>query len=1085
MTLRLGSLVEYLHSPGIGRIAGLERDRVRVEYFESVAEPVAQAVWKPLAECRPALLERQTRVFCLNKRTGEWVPGRIVGGRPPRYYVRFPNTEVDFPIEEADLRVRWDRPIRNPVDVLASNANESPVLHDSRIPLLRNLVRQRAACAGMTAVLSAAVEIYPHQVDAVMKVLQDPVQRYLLADEVGLGKTIEAGLVIRQTMLDRPDARVAVIAPDMLRRQWQRELRDKFFVDDFSRTDLRIGAHETPRRWSDYHGFDLVVVDEAHQLVRGGRPGSSPYQELAELAHSVPRLLLLSATPATGDPDTQLGLLHLLAPSIYRWGDRAAFAQRLETRQQLADALFALDADFAFLLEPTLQQIADIVPDDALLKARSADVLSLLGPDGELADADNHGALSDAIAALRAHVGETYRLHRRMIRHRRSAALIDTDEASPYEIRGRRRPTEIRVRGDEHEAAQEALIDWQGGVADHLLDEDRPTDRAAYGKVLAALATRAGGPVDDLVDALCWRVRGDADAADRAALTPTERAHLRAPAIAPAEHRVLAALEEVRTGGAADLAASMAAALRRAQHAIVFCGPGRLAGVLARALARLLPGGPRVHEHTTAVGGQAAEQAVQDWSTGHGVLVVDDTGEDGLNLQIADLVVHCRLPSSPNSLEQRLGRVDRYVSPQPGAPTGPAGQLLLAQVDGLASISGAWTALLRDGYRIFDNSLSSLQDAIEVGLDEVWAAGLERGPSGLVDHASAVAARLDEERRRVEAADLIESVFGTTTEADATTAALDDLEADWRTARSTVDAYAVDGLRLARRNVDADRVVRFHLDANEPLMPPRLLARGGTVAADVLREGAFNRSVVLRRPGTRVFRIGHPFIDLLATVMDVDDRGQAAAFWRTDQSYTGDPEVFFGIDFLVEASLQTAAELVEQTHPDARKALRRQADRLFAPFVGRAWVRAGAEVAVTAHRAIAWLDQPFGRVRGDLNLNSTRISALIELFGTRERFAQAAHHAETVARRDLARVTDLTDRSAAAVERGRGQIEVLRAQALARRAAGDLVGDADAYTMDVTIAEAFLVDLGTPTVRPVGATCVVRGGRGVVLHVES
>lgn len=1074
----MGSLVEYHNSPGIGRIARTEGDRVRVEHFESVAEPVVDGAWVPLAECRQAHLERQTRVFRINDQTGEWSPGRIVGGQPPLYYVSFPNTNVDLPVDEAELRVRWDRPIRNPVDVLASTANESPVLRDARIPLLRDLVRQRAACAGMTAMLSSAVEIYPHQVHAVMKVLQDPVQRYLLADEVGLGKTVEAGLIVRQMMLDRPNARIAVITPDLLRRQWQRELRDKFFVDDFSGATLRIGAHETPQRWSDYHGFDLVVVDEAHRVVQGGRPGTSPYQELVELARSVPRILLLSATPATAHPDTHLGLLHLLAPSIYRWDDRAAFARRLETRQQLADALFALDGDFAFLLEPTLQQIIDIVPDDPLLTTRSTAVLGLLGEDGELADPTDRGALDDAIGALRAHVGETYRLHRRMIRHRRSAALTDSDEASPYEIRGRRRPATIRIRGGEHDAAQEALLDWQGGIADHLLDEGQKTDRAAYGKVLAVLVTRAGGPVDDLAAALSWRVRGDAEAADRAGLTVTERAELQAPAVAAIEHRALAALEDARGSGAADLAESLAPVLRRARHAIVFCGPGSLAGVMARELSGLLPEGLRVHEHTMTVGGEGAEQAIQDWTTGRGVLVVDDSGEDGLNLQIAEFVVHCRLPRSPNVLEQRLGRVDRYVITRPGAPTRPAGQLLLAQADGPASISGAWATLLGDGYGIFDSSLSSLQDAVEVGLDDVWATGLERGPSGLTDQASAVAGRLAEERRKVEAADLIESVFGTTAEADATTAAVDALEADWRTIRSTVDAYAVNGLRLVGKEVDGDRVVRFHLGAQEPLMPPRLLAHGGSVTADALREGAFNRSVALRRPGTRVFRIGHPFVDLLATVMDVDDRGQAAAFWRTDHTHTGDPEVFFGVDFLVEASFRSAAELVEEAHPDAQEALRRQADRLFPPFIGRAWVRAGAESAFTDQRAVAWLDRPFNKTRGDLNLNPTRIRALIDLFGTRERFAQATHHAEGIARRDLARVTDLAERSAAAVELGRGQIEVLRAQALARRAAGDLVGDADAYTMDVDLTEAFLTDLGAPTVRPVGATCIVRGGVG-------
>lgn len=1077
MMIGLGSLVEYDNSPGLGRVGQVRGDQVRVEFFESVAEPVADAQWIQAARCRPARLERQTRIFWLNGLTGEWTPGRIVGGGPPRYFVNFPNTEVDLPVDEAELRVRWDRQIRNPVDVLAATANETPLLRDARAPLLRDLIRQRAACAGMTAVLSAAVEIYPHQLHTVMRILQDPVQRYLLADEVGLGKTIEAGLVIRQTMLDRADARIAVIAPDLLRRQWQCELREKFFVDDFPGANLRIGAHEKPTTWSDYHGFDLVVVDEAHRIVHGGGPDTSPYRELAALAHSVPRILLLSATPATAHPDTHLGLLHLLAPSTYRWDDRAAFARRLQDRQQLADALFALDGEFPFLLEPTLQQLGAVLPDDPLLTARSAEILDLLDEEGELVDADSRGSLQGAIDALRAHVGETYRLHRRMIRHRRSVALTSGDESIPYEIRGRRRPRSVPVRSREHDAAQEALLDWQGGIADLLLDEERTVERAAYGRVLAVLAARAGGPVEDLVAALSWRVRGDRDAADSAGLTAAERGYLRAPTVATVEHRVLDALEDARDHGSADLAISLAPLLRRTQRAVVFCGPGGLAGSLACELPRHLPASQRVREHTAAVGGQAADQAVQDWTTGCGVLVLDDTGEDGLNLQIADIVVHCRLPRSPNVLEQRLGRVDRYVSTRPGAPTGPAAQFLLTQADGASTISGAWAALLGQGYRVFDRSLSSLQDAVEVGLDDVWAAALQRGPAGFAGQAEAVAGRLDKERQAVEAADLIESVFGTTAEAAARAAAVDDLEADWRTVQSTVETYANHGVRLARAEVDGPRVVRFHMGAREPLMPPRLLARGTAVTADALREGTFNRSVALRRPGTRVFRIGHPFVDLLAAVMEVDDRGQAAALWRVDRGYSGDPEVYLAVDFLVEASFSSAAELIEKAHLDARQALRRQADSLFPPFVCRVWVRAGADTAVTDQRSIDWLDRPFDGSR-DLNLNPSRIAALIDLFGTRDGFAQAARAAEGTARHDLAMVTDLAERSAAAAERGRGQIEVLRAQAQARRAAGDLVGDVDAYALDVELTEAFLADLGAPTVRPVGATCIVRSAAG-------
>ncbi len=74
----------------------------------------------------------------------------------------------------------------------------------------------------MSAILSSVIDLEGHQVEVVRRVLQDPVQRYLLADEVGLGKTIEAGLLIRQCVLDcGKDAEIVIVVPDALVDQWQ------------------------------------------------------------------------------------------------------------------------------------------------------------------------------------------------------------------------------------------------------------------------------------------------------------------------------------------------------------------------------------------------------------------------------------------------------------------------------------------------------------------------------------------------------------------------------------------------------------------------------------------------------------------------------------------------------------------------------------------------------------------------------------------------------------------------------------------------------------------------------------------------
>ena len=113
------------------------------------------------------------------------------------------------------------------------------------------------------------------------------------------------------------------------------------------------------------------------------------------------------------------------------------------------------------------------------------------------------------------------------------------------------------------------------------------------------------------------------------------------------------------------------------------------------------------------------------------VLVADDTAEDGLNLQVADAVLHLRLPWSPNQLEQRLGRVDRYPAAAAASVSGPARQYLIGNGDPDESFPDAWAALLEDGYQIFSGSVSTLQDAIAAGLERTWMAGLQAGTAGL------------------------------------------------------------------------------------------------------------------------------------------------------------------------------------------------------------------------------------------------------------------------------------------------------------------------------------------------------------------
>jgi SNF2 family DNA or RNA helicase len=163
----------------------------------------------------------------------------------------------------------------------------------------------------------------PHafQLETALRVLRDGRRAAILADEVGLGKTIEAGLVIKELILRGDAKRILIIVPKALVAQWQQELRDKF-GEDFATTDDDPSAHRSFDRvittlgkfQRSIHEFvdrewDVVLFDEAHLL-------ANPKSKRRQAAGEVPRrwLLLLTATPLSNKITDLWSLVDLVSP---------------------------------------------------------------------------------------------------------------------------------------------------------------------------------------------------------------------------------------------------------------------------------------------------------------------------------------------------------------------------------------------------------------------------------------------------------------------------------------------------------------------------------------------------------------------------------------------------------------------------------------------------------------------------------------------------------------------------------------------------------------------------------------------------
>lgn len=199
----------------------------------------------------------------------------------------------------------------------------------------------------------AQVEPKPHQIDAALFALQTPyLPGVILADEVGLGKTIEAGIVISQFWSERK-RNVLVIAPSSLRQQWQQELQEKFLIpstlldpklkgDQLARNTQRRAEvlicsyefalrHETDllRQW------DLVICDEAHRLRNFYNGRNKAPEAISHIVRGSQKTLLLTATPLQNRLEELYGLVSVFDPGYFYSLD--AFRERYVKAKDIGD----------------------------------------------------------------------------------------------------------------------------------------------------------------------------------------------------------------------------------------------------------------------------------------------------------------------------------------------------------------------------------------------------------------------------------------------------------------------------------------------------------------------------------------------------------------------------------------------------------------------------------------------------------------------------------------------------------------------------------------------------------------------------
>lgn len=261
------------------------------------------------------------------------------------------------------------------------------------------LLRHQLATSDLLGLQGPRVGLIPHQMWIAHEVGRRYAPRVLLADEVGLGKTIEAGLIIHQQLLTGRAERVLIIVPDTLRHQWLvemlRRFNLRFSVFDEDRCVEAFADHDNPfyteqlvicslellrkKKRLDQAldaDWDLLVVDEAHHLEWTEEAPSRAYQVVEALSEVVPGVLLLTATPDQLGHESHFARLRLLDPD--RFYDYDAFLAEENSYKDVAVAAEALAGD-GKLSDAAINSLTellsekDIAPSIRLIQAEDID----------------------------------------------------------------------------------------------------------------------------------------------------------------------------------------------------------------------------------------------------------------------------------------------------------------------------------------------------------------------------------------------------------------------------------------------------------------------------------------------------------------------------------------------------------------------------------------------------------------------------------------------------------------------------------------------------------------------------------------
>ena len=512
------------------------------------------------------------------------------------------------------------------------------------------------------AVASAKVDTNPHQVEAALFALQSPLsQGVILADEVGLGKTIEASLVIAQRWAEKK-RKILLIVPATLRKQWSQELWEKFHLPT---EILEAKAYNARKKQKIANPFlydnkiiicsyefaakydidvrnidwDLVVFDEAHKL-RNVYKGIKNANKLKEAVKSRQKILL-SATPLQNSLMELYGLVSIIDDHFF--GHEAAFKAAYGGTRPTEANLNILKHRLRTVCHRTLRK--QVQAEGAINFTRRHAITQDFTPSQQ--ELDLYRQVSeylqrDDILSIKPNARHLVTLGVRKILASSSKAICGTLE----KIIG-------RLEGDLEKAITPDLLDDLEGFEDTA--EELDADDADNSTGAAVNQAKLAAEIEELKSYKNLAEKIVTDEKGKSLLTAIENGIAKTKELGGREKAVIFT-ESCRTQAwlfqlLSDNGYTGKIVLMNGSNN----DPASKA--LYAAWAQKYKGSDRISGSPTADKKAAIVDAFRDDAT---ILIATESGAEGVNLQFCSLLINYDLPWNPQRVEQRIGRVHRY-----------------------------------------------------------------------------------------------------------------------------------------------------------------------------------------------------------------------------------------------------------------------------------------------------------------------------------------------------------------------------------------------------------------------------------------